>query len=332
MATHDYIIDNASGASVRSDLNGALAAIATNNSADSLVDTHAFQWWADTNSGILKLRNSDDTGWVSVGTMSADNLGLLSVGDIQSIGIASTTSAVGASLGVVDFGNSTDSTIVSVGGVSDGTTTAGLLSFKTTGVTGTITERMCIKGTGKVGIGTNAPASLLHVKEDSSVSECLKLENTNTTSTEATTVSFVRNSTDVGSIKTSATSTIYATSSDYRLKEDVIPISEAKELVKALKPCNFNWISSGANVNGFLAHELAEVIPEAVHGTKDAMKEEVYEVSPANGTQPAVSDTRSVPEYQGIDQSKIVPVLTAAIQEMLEEIKELTARIESLEE
>ena len=108
----------------------------------------------------------------------------------------------------------------------------------------------------------------------------------------------------VGYISTSGSSTAYNTSSDYRLKENVVLMSGATAQTKLLKPCNFDWIAGG-NVNGFLAHELAEVVPEAVTGTKDAM----------DGDDPV---------YQGIDQSKLVPLLTATIQELI-------ARIEALE-
>jgi hypothetical protein len=87
----------------------------------------------------------------------------------------------------------------------------------------------------------------------------------------------------VGSITTNNSSTSYNTSSDYRLKTNVTPMTGATAAVKLLKPCNFDWISSGDNVNGFLAHELAEVVPEAATGTKDAMMDEEYEVSAATG-------------------------------------------------
>ena len=133
----------------------------------------------------------------------------------------------------------------------------------------------------------------------------------------------------VGDIRTNGSSTAYNTSSDYRLKENVTPMSGATAAVKLLKPCNFDWIAGG-NVNGFLAHELAEVVPEAVSGTKDAMMDEEYEVTPAvvddegNETTAAVMGTRSVPDMQGIDQAKLVPLLTATIQELI-------ARIEALE-
>jgi len=134
---------------------------------------------------------------------------------------------------------------------------------------------------------------------------------------------FNYNGSTKGSISYTSTATTYSTSSDYRLKENVTPMSGATAQTKLLKPCNFDWIIGG-NVNGFIAHELAEVVPEAVTGTKDAMRDEEYEVTPATDTTPAVMGTRSVPDMQGIDQSKLVPLLTATIQELI-------ARIEALE-
>ena len=136
--------------------------------------------------------------------------------------------------------------------------------------------------------------------------------------------------TTVGTIQSSASATSYNTSSDYRLKTDVQPMTGAADRVKLLKPCNFEWINTGERVDGFLAHEAQEVVPESVTGTKDAMKDEEYEVTPAvlddegNETTAAVMGTRSVPDMQGIDQAKLVPLLTATIQELI-------ARIEALE-
>jgi hypothetical protein len=141
----------------------------------------------------------------------------------------------------------------------------------------------------------------------------------------------------VGSIRISGSSTAYATSSDYRLKEDVQPMTGASDRVLALKPCNFAWKDGGHRVDGFLAHEAQEVVPEAVHGTKDGMREEEYEVTPAvydedgNVVAEAVMGTREVPDYQGIDQAKLVPLLTAALQEALTKIDALETRIAALE-
>ena len=78
MATHDYVLANQDGASFRSDLNDALAAVVSNNSSSTEPSTtYAYQWWADTNTGLLKIRNSADSAWVTVGTLASANLGLL---------------------------------------------------------------------------------------------------------------------------------------------------------------------------------------------------------------------------------------------------------------
>jgi hypothetical protein len=142
----------------------------------------------------------------------------------------------------------------------------------------------------------------------------------------------------VGNIVITTTATAYNTSSDYRLKTDAQPMTGASARVQALNPVNFEWIASGTRVDGFLAHEAQAVVPEAVSGTKDAMMDEEYEVTPAvldddgNVTTEAVMGTRSVPDYQGIDQSKLVPLLTAALQEALTEIASLKTRVQALED
>ena len=141
----------------------------------------------------------------------------------------------------------------------------------------------------------------------------------------------------VGSITTTTSATSYNTSSDYRLKEDMQPMTGAIERVNALNPVNFAWKSDGSRVDGFLAHEAQAVVPEAVHGTKDAMRDEEYEVTPAvldedgNVVTEAVIGTRSVPDYQGIDQSKLVPLLTAALQEAITKIETLETKVAALE-
>jgi hypothetical protein len=141
----------------------------------------------------------------------------------------------------------------------------------------------------------------------------------------------------VGYIYCDGSSTSYSTTSDYRLKTNLQPMTGASDRVLALKPVNFEWISTGTRVDGFLAHEAQAVVPEAVHGTKDAMRDEEYEVTAAvldadgRVVTEAVMGTRSVPDYQGIDQSKLVPLLTAALQEALTEISALKVRVAALE-
>lgn len=140
----------------------------------------------------------------------------------------------------------------------------------------------------------------------------------------------ISGSTQVGSITFDGTSTSYLTSSDYRLKENVVDMTGAVDRVKQLKPSRFNFIGFSDTVDGFLAHEAQAVVPESVTGVKDAVKTEEYEITPAvldesgDIITEAVIGTREVPDYQSIDKSKLVPLLVGAI-------KELTARIEALE-
>jgi len=124
----------------------------------------------------------------------------------------------------------------------------------------------------------------------------------------------------LGSINRSGSSAVvYNTSSDYRLKENVVTLSNGIDRVKQLQPIRFSWIvddEDSANVDGFLAHQAQTVVPEAVTGEKDATKTVEGEV---------------VPDYQGIDHSKMVPLLTAALQEAIAKIETLEARIVALE-
>jgi len=117
-----------------------------------------------------------------------------------------------------------------------------------------------------------------------------------------------------GSIRLSGNVTAYNTGSDYRLKENVVPMTGSIDRLKVLKPSRFNFIvDADITIDGFLAHEAQEVVPEAITGTKDAMNDD--------GT----------PKMQSIDQSKLVPLLVSALQEAVTKIEELTTRIETLE-
>jgi hypothetical protein len=130
----------------------------------------------------------------------------------------------------------------------------------------------------------------------------------------------------VGSITVGATNTAYNTSSDYRLKEDVQPMVGASDRLMALKPVNFAWKINGERVDGFLAHEAQEVVPECVTGEKDQVQ--IVEIKDEDGN---VTGAEERPVYQGIDQSKIVPLLVAALQEALTKIEALEARVAALE-
>ena len=143
---------------------------------------------------------------------------------------------------------------------------------------------------------------------------------------------------EVGTIATSSSGTSYNTSSDYRLKENVTNITDGIERVKKLNPSRFNFIADAdTTVDGFLAHEVSNIVPEAITGEKDAMMDEEYVAKPevlddkGNVVTKAVMATRNVPSYQGIDQSKLVPLLTAALQEAVAKIEALETRVAALE-
>ena len=137
----------------------------------------------------------------------------------------------------------------------------------------------------------------------------------------------------VGSIFSSGSATSYNTSSDYRLKENIKPVENALSILNQLKPCSFNFIADAdEEVMGFIAHEVQEVIPQAVTGEKDGFRIEEIEVSPAqldeegNVITEAVVEEKEIPVYQGIDHSKLVPLLVAAIQELKAEIDSLKTK------
>ena len=130
-----------------------------------------------------------------------------------------------------------------------------------------------------------------------------------------TAFSFVGNdSTQEGSIVIGTTATSYNTSSDYRLKENEVAISDGITRLKQLKPYQFNFKKDPTvKVDGFFAHEVSSIVPIAVTGEKDAVKED-----------------GSI-EPQGIDQSKLVPLLTAALQEAIGKIETLETKVAALE-
>jgi uncharacterized coiled-coil protein SlyX len=163
------------------------------------------------------------------------------------------------------------------------------------------TERMRITSGGLVGIGNTPIASRFEVYASA---EIARFYNTSGQGT----IRFVDGSNVTkGSIVWDGSTTTYNTSSDYRLKENVTAVSDGITRLQQLKPARFNFIADpDKTVDGFLAHEVQTIVPEAITGEKDAV------------------DDEGNPEYQGIDQSRLVPLLTAALQEAI-------GRIETLE-
>jgi hypothetical protein len=149
---------------------------------------------------------------------------------------------------------------------------------------------------------------------------------------------FYRSGANVGNISVATSSTSYNTSSDYRLKENVVDLTGASARVNQLDVKRFNFIADDTNtlVDGFLAHEVATVVPEAINGTHNEVEvwkaDEELPDGVSAGDNKLDDDGNTIPVYQGIDQSKLVPLLTAALQEALSEIASLKTRVQSLED
>jgi hypothetical protein len=138
------------------------------------------------------------------------------------------------------------------------------------------------------------------------------INSTYTGGSGQTAVRITRNSSNIGAITTTTTATAYVTSSDYRLKEDITPMTGALAKVSQLNPVTYKWKIDGSNGQGFIAHELQTFVPECVHGEKDAV------------------DADDKPIYQGVDTSFLVATLTAAIQEQQALITQLQADVAEL--
>ena len=320
--------------------------------ADKIVHT------GDTNTAI----RFSDADTVTVETGASERLKLSSAGFID---LGTTTDAATVSSTATDYQlqlGSAQSTTGDIGrnisfGFS-GTTTAAINSID--GGTGTtqslgffthdnssLNEAMRITGGGQVCVNTTAGegAAKLSVLGNSS-SPGISVRNSGGSGLSL--ISFINstNASFIGSITNASDNSVaYNTTSDYRLKENLSLISDAITRVKKLKSYRFNFISSpSTTVDGFLAHEAQTVVPEAVTGTKD-QTETVGDLKDADGnvTESKVvkpdtlqegytwTETETRPVYQGIDQAKLVPLLTAALQEAIAEIETLKTKVAALE-
>ena len=282
----------------------------------------------------------DSSGRLLVGTTSALSNSLATFGNttgsvvgwglatLQNAGGITPPTSIGMSFGW-NYSNGGGENNIVFGTTAGSTPALAFSSFNGT----TVTERMRITSGGSILMGTTAnPTSALLTGTGSLMWAGSNVNNTagnefffinggdryivnHGTSLSGSSVHFyfLNPNGIVGNINTNGSSTVYATSSDYRLKENIAPMMGALAKVSALKPVTYKWKVDGSNGEGFIAHELAEVVPNAVTGEKDAVDEE------------------GKPVYQGVDTSFLVATLTAAIQEQQQIINDLKARIETLE-
>jgi len=263
--------------------------------------------------GSEKLR-IDSSGNVGIGTTSPS--AKLSVVDDSGITIEATTNGANGRLTIIGKNTSGQvSAITRIESKPESSSNAATTTiFNNRDSSNNVNEHMRIDSSGGLFLGvtsavTSSSGGICFRNNDAGRKELLM--GTTTTSTRAL-VEFINGNGSVGSISVSGSNTSYNTSSDYRLKENITAISDGITRLKTLKPSRFNFIADAdTTVDGFLAHEVTAV-PEAVTGTKDEV-----------ATEDSVSHKKGDPIYQAIDQSKLVPLLTAALQEAVAKIEVL---------
>jgi len=272
---------------------------------------------ADTSDGLKFV--SDTSGTVDIQSNGT------TVGTFDSTGLEVTSTSAPCDLTIKCPNNSGNSTIffgdtddIDVGIIEYGHTHNDLGFYTNTN------RAMLINSSGQLLLGTSSlygsSNALIHVNVDKIATDGGAVMSECTGTGDVFHYHFRNGNGGVGGIKTTGSSSAFVTSSDYRLKENVSYTWDATTRLKQLKPARFNFKSdTDTTLDGFLAHEVSSIVPEAIHGTKDATKvQNVYDED-NNKT-----GTETVPDYQGIDQSKLVPLLVKTIQE-------LEARITALE-
>ena len=320
MAQANGEVANQSGAAVRQDLNNQLLAIFTNHSKDTEPpEIKPHQWWYDEGSNILKIRNDANNGWINVIDFNAGAEGALHVplGTVDSSGVVTDTAirpAADANSGFF-FRQGTNAVNDGYGfGYAMNGTEYLTLQANTTDQS---TPDLCWKSTGvSMSVDTASTSGVQFTQSGRVViqKDAGWVLGLNRTTDHGSIVLFNALGVNRGDITISAGGVAYNTGSDYRLKENVVELTGAKARLQQLPVKRFNFIADpDTTVDGFLAHEAQAVVPEAVTGTHNEV------------------DADGSPVYQGIDQAKLVPLLTAALQEAFADIAALTARVETLE-
>ena len=265
------------------------------------------------NTGGSTRATVDSSGRLLIGTTTGDPYGnrqltVASSGTTTALELRSPTDGTGR----IYFTDSTTANAGAYMGSVQYDHTNNFMKFETNGGN----ERMRIDSAGRLLINATATSTVLNggeAKYFDTGDGCRLMSSRGSTAAREHVVFFNPNG-DVGDITTSGSSTSFNTSSDYRLKENVVAISDGITRIKTLKPSRFNFIADKeTTVDGFLAHEVQSVVPEAISGTKDEV------------------DSDNNPVYQGIDQSKLVPLLTAALQEAVAKIEVLEIKVAALE-
>jgi hypothetical protein len=275
----------------------------------------------DVSSGNFVI-TSDEGGFGSSNIMVMSDAGNVGIGGVTSpsnkLHVYNTASADVALLestqvfSTLAFKSSTNSSTVTVGidgagnAAFENKLSSGNMRFVTNG-----SERMRLTSDGDILLGGITSVGNTHASFDSASNDRMIFNIGSSTTSSVDIINFRNPNGIVGGINTDGFTTSFSSSSDYRLKENVVKLTNALDKVSELKPSRFNFINEQKTVNGFLAHEVENIVPEAISGTKDQV------------------DDKGNPIYQRIDQSKLVPLLVGAIQELKEEIEILRSQINS---
>jgi len=263
----------------------------------------------------LTVAGTSSINWIGSGSSTGTaTIGTQGTGGSLFVQTPSVSASYASGLGVdgTYSGGKSVINLKALGTYSGGPYSADMAFFTATNTT--LSEKMRIDSGGRVQIGTTSAlySATLTLK---SAGNAYNLTSSRVGAGTGSLghIVFETDTGAVGTIFTNGASTLYNTSSDYRLKKNIAPMVGALAKVQALKPCTYKWNADGSDGEGFIAHELAEVIPGAVTGEKDAVGED------------------GKPVYQGIDVSFLVATLTAAIQELKAIIDTQTTRITALE-
>tara|TARA_Y100001968_G_scaffold295830_1_gene303556 strand:- start:67 stop:885 length:819 start_codon:yes stop_codon:yes gene_type:complete len=266
-------------------------------------------------SGKMTVTATDQS--VAVMQHSSSSTAALNGGAIFNIKNTDTTNGNQSSIIFRDSGDNSTSGIF--GFNTDHSDGEGFMKFGTRNSSGTFGERMRIDSSGNVLVGTTSSFGTSGITLGAnnvlySAAAGQNVANFQRYTSDGELVRFGREGTTVGSITVSSSATAFNTSSDYRLKENVTNVTDGITRVKQLSPKRFNFIADAdTTVDGFLAHEAQTVVPEAITGTKDEV------------------DDNGDAVMQQIDQAKLVPLLTAALQEAIAKIETLETKVAALE-
>jgi len=311
----------------------ALPAITTTGDTNTGMFFPAADTIAFTEGGTEAMR-IDSSGNVGIGTVANAGYAKLAINASSSSSYPTYSNPAAGGFNGSFFTstlNSADSytTMLDIGGVTantDSSNGGSAIRFLTQPRVSTFAplERMRIDSSGNLLVATTTQlgSGRICVDFNQSTHQAITLRNTNA-GNGANYILFLNSASNQAGLitQTGATTVSYTTSSDYRLKENIVSMTGALDKIAQLKPVTYNWKVDGSNGQGFIAHELQAVVPDCVVGEKDAV--ETYSDEDGN------EQTR--PKYQSIDTSFLVATLTAAIQEMKAIIDTQSARITILE-